>query len=162
MIRPSVGLCAIASLMIAAGALGWVWSAPLLRETTTPTWLSSPAWLRLFVELVLPRIGFSSLLLIAGIGIFWRKRWARALSLWQAALALVYAGFTFVWLMTAGMGAHVVQKWTERDFNDEAFQIGGLVLFGLLALIVWNLSIIWFFNRPGVKAQFVKGDYSKA
>ena len=90
MSRLSIRFYVFAVFMILVGLLGWSRSLSYLRHSAGSWWSDTLA--------MLPQIGCSSALLLAGGGIFWRKPWVPRLVVWQAVLALGYG--VYAWIVT--------------------------------------------------------------
>ena len=77
--------------------------------------------------------------MVAGIGILMLQSWAR----WTTILLAGYnAGMMILPLLKSG-------ELLARPHGS-----GAIVL--VLALLAWNVLVLWYFLRPGVKAQFQK------
>ena len=100
----------------------------------------------------------SVLALCAGIGLLASQGWARSIAIWQAACSIVF-GVIVMCVSPQRRLAEVAMGVYEGLMDPKAQQmmhIGHVVgqWLGLLLLLVWNGLIIWYFNRPSVKALF--------
>lgn len=97
--------------------------------------------------------------LIAGIGLFSLKGWARALAIWQAGFSLLLGLFTMLFSTQRRLSEATLQLFEGFIDPDTQgmIQTGQAVgqWLGVLFLLVWNGLIIWYFSRPSVKAQFL-------
>lgn len=102
---------------------------------------------------------FAIAAVIAGVGFFLLKGWARTLAIWQAGLSIPF-GLYAAWYspqhklsdITLRFYAGLVDPATmERIRQMQA--IGQWLYVGIL--LVWNGLLIWFLLRESVKAQFV-------
>jgi hypothetical protein len=98
---------------------------------------------------------------IAGAGVLCRQSWARGVTIGVAGGAL---GLTLVCLLNGFLWElyRVVYRyvWDALPFGiPRAFQALVVVMLWLSLLVPlgWNILTLWFFTRPGVKAQFQKG-----
>ena len=97
--------------------------------------------------------------LIAGIGLFSLKGWARILAIWQAGLSILHGLFTMLCSPQRRLSEAALQTF-EGLIDPGAqgmIQTGQAVgqWLGVLFLLVWNGLIIWSFTRPSVKAQCI-------
>ncbi len=81
---------------------------------------------------------------VAGIGLLLLATWGRTVAIYQASLSFCY---------------HIISGPVGLSYID--VHVSGAVAFiGLLIAFVfpltWNGIVIWYFLRPGVKAQFQK------
>jgi hypothetical protein len=100
--------------------------------------------------------------LVAGIGLLLLKGWARSLAIGQAIGAtvvglcsqLVMHGWQqdVLQSMVSSAGTEPAQQQAMQQMMGTA-QTFGLGL-GIVLLLAWNGVLIWFLNRPSVKAQF--------
>ena len=97
--------------------------------------------------------------LLAGIGLFSLKGWARTLAIWQAGLSIILGLFTMLLSPQRRLSEATLQLF-EGFLNPDAqgmIQTGQAVgqWLGVLFLLVWNGLLIWYCSRPSVKAQFL-------
>ena len=97
--------------------------------------------------------------LTAGIGILLLKGWARFLVIWQAGLSILCAIGTALWgyavslSAVEGLRAIGVAPGMQEMSLARGAAIGTVAML-LLPSLAWNGLLLWFFNRPSVKAQF--------
>ena len=77
--------------------------------------------------------------LAAGIGHLLLQNWARWLTVLIAGYSASYDVYALV---------------NIRDMFPEPYRLLGFAL--LVAVLAWNLFIMWYFLRPRVRAQFVQ------
>ena len=99
---------------------------------------------------------------IAGIGILMLKGWARSLIVWQAALSIVAVVVALVAFSGAQDKIVELQAQMVGEGQQEFWQMGRTMGgvgqgIGLVWIVAWNGLVLRFFNRPSVKAQFVRG-----
>lgn len=128
--------------------------ARLAQET-----MSSPA-LRSYQVSISILSGFS---VLGGIGLLALKEWARRVVLFQTCVTfLLNAWWSF------HVGSDLTPKYLEAFAGDLGPQVSdnfasmaqtiGKTQFGtaLLFTFIWLALVVWFFNRPSVKEQFLK------
>jgi hypothetical protein len=75
--------------------------------------------------------------LVAGIGVLMLKHWARRLTVFLAGYSASYGVFS---LFKSGV------------IFPQPYRSSGIGV--LVVALIWNALILWYFLRPGVKAQF--------
>ena len=91
--------------------------------------------------------------IIVGIGLLMLHRWARWVTLMSALAASVVsvlAVASSVWYLLNDVIAMHGERAAEG--TSKTILVWGLIVW--MIFLAWNGSILWYFLRPGVKAQF--------
>ena len=100
---------------------------------------------------------------LAGIGFFSLKGWARTVAIWQAGLSIplgLYAAWFSPQQKLAGMMLRMYEGLMDPATMErmrQTMQAGQTVgqWLHVVILLAWNGLLIWFLLRASVKAQFV-------
>ena len=139
--RSSVGVKILGAFNMLYGAYGlwWIWTQGLAKLSD---YINQMLWFTVLLTLLstaaMPAF-FGS-----GLGLIMTRNWARILTLGLGVIAILFAIVSFV-------------QWIP-DLQSGSVNFDGArpLLFVLMFLIPagWGVIVLWFLNRPSVKAQF--------
>lgn len=120
-----------------------------IREFSTSPAMSLFSWLSNLL---------SAASLAAGIGLLFLKRWARQITLWSAGVSILllvgssslYPALARVVSAFAVAPPGIPAAWEQ----GASTMVSVVVRVSFVLGAAWETFLLWFFNRPSVKAQF--------
>ncbi|HPB68944.1 MAG TPA: hypothetical protein PLT76_08215 [Candidatus Omnitrophota bacterium] len=141
------GIYAIGLWLLISTAPGLYWSYQM-REKLIFSQLTPVIWAYIIVAF------------ICGLGLFFKREWARKGSVWLLSVLFIWALVVIYWLL--GPSIKPLAFWLTGYVTLEQSTIQKILFTLFIAYVLWPVIAVFYLTYPGVKTQFRRKLSSKS